>query len=237
MDKKGKLYLIPTTLGESELQSVIPSKVLQRIEDLHFFIVENIRTARRYIRKVSKTKNIDALTFFELNKHTPAETIGSFLHPCFEGHSVGILSESGNPGIADPGASIVKMAHLRGIDLVPLTGPSSILLALISSGMNGQNFAFNGYLPIQDNERVKKIIFLEKRSKTEKQTQIFIETPFRNMKMFDTILKTCKNNSLLCIASEISCENEYIKTKTVAEWKKEKPQLNKRPTVFLLMAQ
>lgn len=236
MSKKGKLYLIPTTLGDSEIISVIPENVSNIIEDLQYFIVENIRSARRYIRKVSKTKNIDELTFFELNKHTKPEVVSSFLKPCFSGNSIGVISEAGNPGIADPGALAVAEAHRKNISIVPLVGPSSILLALISSGMNGQSFAFNGYLPINDNERIKKIQYLEKKSKAENQTQIFMETPFRNMKMLDAVLQTCRNNTILCIATDITLESEFIKTKSVAEWKKQKLQLNKRPTVFVLQA-
>jgi len=236
VNKKGKIYLIPTTLGESEISLVIPANVIDIIESLQYFIVENIRTARRYIRKVSLNKNIDEITFFELNKHTDIKDIVSYLNPCLSGNSIGIISEAGNPGIADPGANIVKIAHQKNIDVVPLVGPSSILLALISSGMNGQNFAFNGYLPIKDNERIKKIQYLENKSKSENQSQIFMETPFRNMKMLDAILQTCRNNTLLCIAADITLPSEFIKTRTVAEWKKQKPQLNKRPTVFVLQA-
>ncbi len=236
MAKKGKLYLIPTTLGDSEIKSVIPASVVDIIESLQFFIVENIRTTRRYIRKVSKTKNIDEITFFELNKRTKPEEISGFLKPCLSGYSVGVISEAGNPGIADPGASVVKIAHKKNIDIIPSVGPSSILLALISSGMNGQNFAFNGYLPINDKERAEKIRFLERKSKAENQTQIFMETPFRNMKMFDTLLQTCRNDTFLCIAADITLTSEFIKTKTISDWKKQKPQLNKRPTVFVIQA-
>ncbi len=237
MSEKGKIYLIPTTLGDSEIKSVIPANVVDIIESLQFFIVENIRTARRYIRKVSKTKNIDEITFFELNKHTKPEEISGFLKPCLSGNPVGIMSEAGNPGIADPGASVIAEAHKKNIDVIPLVGPSSILLALISSGMNGQNFAFNGYLPVKDNERIRKIQELEKKSITENQTQIFMETPFRNMKMLDSVLKTCKKNTLLCIAADITLKTEFIKTKTIGEWKKQKPQINKRPSIFILQAQ
>ncbi len=236
MNNKGKIYLIPTTLGESEPGSVIPANVVDIIERLQYFIVENIRTARRYIRKVSLNKNIDEITFFELNKHTDIKDVASYLNPCISGNSIGVISEAGNPGIADPGANIVKIAHQKKIDVIPLVGPSSILLALISSGMNGQNFAFNGYLPIKDNERIKKIQYLEKKSKSENQSQIFMETPFRNMKMLEAVLQTCRNNTLLCIATDITLQSEFIKTKTIAEWKKQKPQLNKRPTVFVLQA-
>jgi len=236
VNKKGKIYLIPTTLGDTEINAVIPANVTDIIDNLHYFIVENIRTARRYIRKVSLNKNIDEITFFELNKHTDIKDVASYLNPCISGNSIGVISEAGNPGIADPGANIVKIAHQKKIDVIPLVGPSSILLALISSGMNGQNFAFNGYLPIKDNERIKKIQYLEKKSKSENQSQIFMETPFRNMKMLEAVLQTCRNNTLLCIATDITLQSEFIKTKTIAEWKKQKPQLNKRPTVFVLQA-
>ena len=231
-----KIYLIPTTLGNSEISSVIPKNIENIIEDLNFFIVENIRTARRYIRKVSKTKVIDDITFFELNKHTKANELSSFLQPAMEGNNIGIISEAGNPGIADPGADIVSIAHRKGLQVVPLVGPSSILLALISSGLNGQNFAFNGYLPVKQNERIKKIQFLENRSKSENQSQIFMETPYRNMKMIDDILSSCKKNTLLCIATDVTLEGEFIKTKTIAEWKKNKPEINKRPSIFILHA-
>ncbi len=231
-----KIYLIPTTLGESNINSVIPSKVKTIIEELDYFIVENTRTARRYIRKVSKDKIIDKITFFELNKHTKPTELEGFLQAAFSGNNIGIISEAGNPGIADPGAEIVSIAHRKGIQVVPLVGPSSILLALISSGLNGQNFAFNGYLPVKQNERIKKIQFLENRSKTENQSQIFMETPYRNMKMFDDIISSCRNNTLLCLATDITLESEFIKTKNIAEWKKKKPEINKRPTIFILHA-
>lgn len=231
---KAKIYLIPTTLGDSEISSVIPQNIKIIIEELDYFIVENIRTARRYIRKVSANKIIDNITFFELNKHTKASELSAYLQAAMEGNNIGIISEAGNPGIADPGADIVNIAHRKGIQVVPLVGPSSILLALISSGLNGQNFAFNGYLPIKQNERQKKIQFLEKRSKTENQSQIFMETPFRNMKMLDDIIASCRNNTLLCIATDITLNSEFIKTKTISEWKKSKPEINKRPTIFIL---
>lgn len=231
-----KIYLIPTTLGESNVNSVIPSKIKTIIEELDYFIVENTRTARRYIRKVSKDKIIDEITFFELNKHTNKNELSRFLQPAIEGNNIGIISEAGNPGIADPGADIVSIAHRKSLQVVPLVGPSSILLALISSGLNGQNFAFNGYLPIKDNERAKKIQFLENRSKAENQSQIFMETPFRNMKMLDAIFNSCRKNTLLCIAIDITLNSEFIKTKTIADWKKNKPEINKRPTIFILHA-
>ena len=233
---KGKIFLIPTTLGESDIKSVIPDNVKQIVEEINFFIVENIRTARRYIRKLSATKVIDDITFFELNKHTNANELTSFIQPTLSGNDIGIISEAGNPGIADPGADIVKIAHRKGIQVIPLVGPSSILLALISSGLNGQNFAFNGYLPVKQNEKIKKIQFLENRSKNENQSQIFMETPYRNMKMTEDILNSCRKNTLLCIAADITLDTEFIKTKTIAEWKKSVPQINKRPAIFILQA-
>jgi 16S rRNA (cytidine1402-2'-O)-methyltransferase len=235
--KNGTIYLIPTTLGDSDLAAVIPKKINNIIEDTQFYIVENSRTAGRYIRKLSAHKNIDEITFFELNKHTDTNLLSEFLKPVFSGNNIGIISEAGNPGIADPGGEIIKIAHQKNINVVPLVGPSSILLALISSGLNGQNFAFNGYLPINQNERIKKLLFLETRSRTEKQSQIFMETPYRNMKLLDDIFKNCKPNTLLCIASDITLETELIKTKPISEWKKQIPQLNKRPTIFIIQAQ
>jgi len=233
---KGKIYLIPTTLGDSEINSVLPEIIKNTVESISHFIVENIRTARRYIRKLQPDKDIDSLTFYELNKHTNQGEIPTYIKAALEGNDIGIISEAGNPGIADPGSSIVKIAHIKNIDVVPLVGPSSILLALIASGLNGQNFAFNGYLPVKQNERIIKIQFLENRSKSEKQSQIFMETPYRNMKMLEDLLKTCRKNTLLCIAADITLESEFIKTKTIAEWKRQVPQINKRPAIFLLDA-
>ena len=233
---KGTIYLIPTTLGDSEINSVLPETVRDTVDSISYFIVENLRTARRYIRKLLSEKDINGLTFFELNKHTDPKEIPSFIIPALSGNDIGIISEAGNPGIADPGSSIVKAAHMKNIKVVPLVGPSSVLLALITSGLNGQNFAFNGYLPVKPIERIKKLQFLEKRSKIENQTQIFMETPYRNMKMLEDILNTCRKNTLLCIAADITLKTEFIKTKTITEWKKHIPQINKRPAIFILHA-
>lgn len=233
---KGKIYLIPTTLGDSNINSVLPEIIKNTVENMSCFIVENIRTSRRYIRKLLPQKDIDSLTFYELNKHTDPNEIPTFIKPAFDGNDIGIMSEAGNPGIADPGSAIVFEAHKKNIIVIPLVGPSSILLALTASGLNGQNFSFNGYLPVKQNERIKKLQFLEKRSKIEKQSQIFMETPYRNMKLLEDLLKTCQKNTFLCIATDITLETEFIKTKTIAEWKKQIPQINKRPTIFLLDA-
>jgi len=231
----GILYLIPNTLGECNLENVLPSVNLEITREIKHFIVEDVRTARRFLKKVDKEINIDELQFYTLNKHTSPEEISGFLSPLKNGANVGIISEAGCPAIADPGAEIVCIAQAENYKVVPLVGPSSILLALMASGFNGQSFAFVGYLPIQGNERIQTIKQLEKRAQYEKQSQLFIETPYRNMKMLEDILNTCQPKTKLCIACDITLETEYIKTKSIADWKKEKlPDLNKRPCIFLM---
>ena len=230
----GNLYLIPTTLGESDTARVIPSEVSEIVKGISYFIVENIRTARRYLRKMDPTLNIDDLTFFELNQHTDSQVTTAYLNPILEGFDVGIISEAGCPGIADPGAEVVKQAHLKQIRVIPLVGPSSILLSLMASGMNGQNFAFIGYIPVKPAERVKAIREIERRSGVEKQTQIFIEAPYRNTQLINDLINTLNDQTRLCIACDITLDTEYIKTQTVAQWKKGVPDLNKRPAIFLI---
>ncbi len=231
----GTLYLIPNSLGECNLENVLPSVNFEIIRKLKHFIVEDIRTARRFLKKVDKEINIDELQFYTLNKHTSPEEISSYLSPLRTGSDAGIISEAGCPAIADPGAEIVRIAQAQNYRVVPLVGPSSILLALMASGFNGQSFAFAGYLPIQGNERIQAIKQLEKRAQHEKQSQLFIETPYRNMKMLEDILNICQPKTQLCIACDITLETEYIKAKSIAEWKKEKlPDLNKRPCIFLM---
>jgi 16S rRNA (cytidine1402-2'-O)-methyltransferase len=230
----GNLYLIPTTLGESEMARVIPSDVAAIVKEIKYFIVENIRTARRYLRKLDPQLNIDELVFFELNQHTESHLMEEFLKPVIEGFDVGIISEAGCPGVADPGAEVVKLAHLKHIRVIPLVGPSSILLSLMASGMNGQNFAFIGYIPVKPIERVKAIRDIEKRSAMEKQTQIFIETPYRNTALMNDLITTLSDQTRLCVASDITLATEYIKTQTIAQWKNSIPDLNKRPTIFLI---
>ncbi len=228
------LYLIPTPLGESSFDRIFPEFNTKIVSTLRYFIVEDIRTARRFLKKANPDINIDELTFFELNKHTESSTIANFLQPIYSGHDIGILSEAGCPAIADPGADVVAIAQQNNIDVVPLIGPSSILLSLMASGFNGQNFAFAGYLPIQALERTKMLKKLEGRAYSENQTQIFIETPYRNMKMLEEIISTCQTSTRLCIAADVTLESEFIKTKTVKEWKKELPDLSKRPCIFLI---
>jgi len=233
---KGSLYLIPSLLGNSPVDQVVPRGVTQMVSRLDHFIVENVRTARRYIRKLDPEKPIDPLTFYTLNKHTSREEMEQMTDPLEEGHDMGLISEAGVPGIADPGEEIVKHAQKKHIRVIPLTGPSSILLALMGSGLNGESFAFNGYLPIKSGERIKKIRALEKKSRHEGQTQIFMETPYRNDKLLGDILTHCMEDTLLCIASEITTQREWIRTQTIREWKKNSPGLHKKPSIFILSA-
>lgn len=229
------LYLIPITLGETSLSSVLPADNNQITKRLKYFIVENLRTARRFLKQVDQSINIDELTFFELNKHTDATAIGSYLRPLEAGFDVGIMSEAGCPGIADPGAEVVRLAHQKGWPIVPLVGPSSILLAMMASGMNGQNFAFNGYLPIAKKEKQQHLKMLERRMLQENQAQVFIEAPYRNLPLLDDLLAICAPSTNLCIACRITCSDEFIKTMTIAQWRKQKEiDIQKKPTIFIL---
>ncbi|WP_273274201.1 SAM-dependent methyltransferase [Maribacter polysiphoniae] len=233
---KGKLYLIPTTLGDNEPLEVLPISIKRVIEAVDHYIVENEKSARRFIKKISPRKSQPGLHIEVLNKYTEAESLPTFLQPCLEGLNVGIISEAGCPGIADPGADVVRIAHQKNIQVVPLVGPSSIVLALMSSGMNGQNFAFNGYLPIDSVDRKKTIKSLEKKSRDIKQSQIFIETPYRNDKLFKELLASLSNSTRLCIACDITLNTEFIQTKSIADWKKSNVDLNKRPAIFIIQA-
>ena len=232
----GKLYLIPTTLGDNEPLEVLPISIKRVIEEINFYIVENEKSARRFIKKISPRKSQPDLQLNSLNKFTEAELIPSFLDPCFEGYDVGILSEAGCPAIADPGAEVVRLAHEKNIEVVPLVGPSSILMALMASGLNGQSFAFNGYLPIDNRSRKAAIKRFEKLSENNNQSQIFIETPYRNDNLFEELIKTLRDDTLLCIGTDITLASESIKTKKVKDWKKESLDLHKRPSIFILQA-
>ncbi len=231
---KGKLYLVPITLGDSNLQSVIPTGVIEKALQIRHFIVEDVRTVRRYLRKLDATFPIDDCQFFELNKHTTPEQLATFLKPAEKGVDMAVISEAGVPGVADPGADVVAMAHEKQIQVIPFVGPSSILMAMMASGLNGQNFAFNGYLPVQSAERIKTLKHLEKRSQLEKQSQLFIETPYRNMPLLSDIIAHCALTTQLCIAADISLETEFIKTRTIHYWKNNIPDLNKRPAIFII---
>ncbi len=228
-----KLYLIPTTLGNSGLKSVLPDNITNIVKSINVFIVENIRTARRYLKKLDKNIVIDDLTFYVLNKHTNYNDFDSFLDKINES-DIGIISESGCPTVADPGSDIVSIAHKKNIRVVPLVGPSSILLSLMASGFSGQNFAFNGYLPVKPSERQNKLVELERSVFKQNQTQIFIETPYRNNQMLNDILKTCSNNLKVCVACNLTLDDEFIISKPVSFWKKNNIDLNKKFVIFLL---
>jgi 16S rRNA (cytidine1402-2'-O)-methyltransferase len=229
-----KLYLIPTTLGDTEPLEVMPLSVKKVIKDIDFFIVENEKTARRFIKKITPKKMQSSLHLMPLDKYAEELETRFYLDICNNGTNVGLLSEAGVPAVADPGASIVKLAHEKGIQVVPLVGPSSILMAMMSSGMNGQNFAFNGYLPIDKGERKKVIKELEKLSVDKNQSQIFIETPYRNQKMFADLKAVLSPSTRLCIAADITLSSEYIKTFAVQDWKQQSPDLYKKPAIFII---
>lgn len=234
MELLNALYMIPVPIGEGDFNRFFPQVNFEIIRNIKVFIVENVRTARRFLKKVDSSIDIDSITFFELNGHTPENEITSFLFPLREGNAVGVMSEAGCPGVADPGAAVVRIAQREGIRVIPLVGPSSILLALMASGLNGQKFSFNGYLPVKDAERAKAIKDLENQSFRHDMTQIFIETPYRNDKMMESLLKNLNGNTLLCVATDISDPlREKIVTKTVGRWKSEKIVIGKNPTIFL----
>ncbi len=235
-DAIGKLYLIPTPLGDGGPLEVLPISVKWAIENIEHYIVENERSARRFIKKISPKKSQPDLIFHWLNKFTNPEEIPTFLEPCLQGHDMGLLSEAGCPAIADPGAQIVRLAHEKNIKVIPLVGPSAVLMAMMSSGLNGQNFAFNGYLAIENGERKKQIKQLEKKSADTGQSQVFIETPYRNDKMLAELVKTLKSDTLLCVATDISLSTEYIKTQTAYDWGRTQIELNKRPSIFIIQA-
>ncbi len=229
----GKLYLIPTTLGETNPLEVLPLSVKKIVEQINYFIVENEKSARGFIKSIHPKKSQEKLNLFLLNKFTDIEDLPSYLEPCYDGNDIGILSEAGCPGIADPGADVVRLAHEKNIQVIPLVGPSSILLAMMASGMNGQSFTFNGYLPIDKDARKKEIKRLEKLSLENNQSQLFIETPYRNDAFLEDLFTTLSPNTRICVACDITLKSEFICTKTAQEWKKNKVSLHKRPTLFI----
>lgn len=231
----GKLYLIPNTLGDTRITGVIPDEVVGLIKTIKTFASENPKNTRHFLKKIDKSIALETLQFIELNEHSDRKQIEEGL-ACLAKGDVGIISEAGCPGIADPGAELVALAHAHHYRVVPLVGPSSILLALIASGCNGQNFSFNGYLPIKSQERSRALKNFERQSMQEDRTQIFIETPYRNLKLFEETLRVLQPQTKLTIACDITTENEYIKTLTVQEWKKEKPDIHKRPAIFIVYA-
>lgn len=234
MAQTATLYLIPVPLAEVGHETCLPLYNASVVRSLKHFIVENIRSARRFLKAVDREIDIDSLTFYELNKHTSPEDKVSYIAPLRSGVDMGIISEAGCPAVADPGSDIVALAHRHGIAVVPLVGPSSILLSLMASGFNGQGFAFRGYLPIEESERARSLKDMEHRAISLGETQIFIETPYRNDKMLDELLKHIRPTTRLCIACDITSAEAFIATKEISQWRKHKPTIGKRPTIFLL---
>ena len=236
MSEKGKLYLIPAPLGENEPAEVIPAPVLEKLRDIRVFVVEELRTARRYLSRAGLKGHIEEMEFHVLNEHTPAAEVEA-MAPLFDGgRDVGLITEAGLPAVADPGAVLVALCHRHGIRVVPFVGPSSLMMALMASGLNGQSFAFQGYLPAKTDERRSAIKALEKQSAAHRQTQIFIETPYRNDAMMEDLLRICAPATCLCIAADITMPDETILTRSIAQWRKDPITLGKRPCVFLILA-
>jgi len=230
------LYLIPVELGDTPQERVLPAYNREVILGIRHFIVEEVRSARRFLKRVDRDINIDDLTFYPMGKHADAARFGEYLRPLEQGEPMGVISEAGCPAVADPGADLVAIAQRRGLQVVPLVGPSSMILAVMASGLNGQSFAFHGYLPIDPAERIKRLKVLELRAQQEHQTQLFIETPYRNQKLFETLCQTLRPQTRICVAAGITTEQEWIRTHTVAEWRHQQlPDLSKTPAIFLFM--
>ena len=236
MTEKGRLYLIPAPLGDNDPAEVIPAPVLERLRTLQVFVVEEVRTARRYLSRAGLKGHIDTLKFHLLNEHTPPQEVEALAALFDEGRDVGLITEAGLPAVADPGAALVALCHRHGIGVVPLVGPSSLMLALMASGLNGQSFAFQGYLPAKTEERRSAIKAVEKQSAAHRQTQIFIETPYRNDTLMEDLLRCCAPQTRLCVACNITMPDEQILTKSIAQWRKDPITLGKRPCVFLILA-
>ena len=232
---KGKLYLIPAPLGDNPLAEILPQHVMDTACGLKCFVVEELRTARRFLSKYGLKGHIDELEFYELNEHTQAAEVEA-MAALFDKGDVGLLSEAGLPAVADPGAALVALCHSRDIEVVPLVGPSSLMLALMASGLNGQSFAFRGYIPAKTDERRKALKALEKQSKAERQSEIIIETPYRNDSLFADMLQTLSPSTKICVAADITLETQFIKTRSVASWKKTGLTIGKRPCVFIILA-
>jgi 16S rRNA (cytidine1402-2'-O)-methyltransferase len=230
---ESRIYIIPSTLGSFGID-IIPQATVDAVRNLRYFIVEDVRTARRYLSKIKMPVKIDDLVFLELNEHTSSGEIEQLLLPVLEGNDMGIISDAGVPCVADPGAAVIDCAHRQNLKIVPLVGPSSILLAIMAAGMNGQNFAFAGYLPVKENEKHKRIQLLEKRSIQENQTQIFIETPYRNIQLLKSFIQTCNPLTKLCVAANITLADEFIKTLSIAEWKHTQVDIHKKPCIFVM---
>ena len=235
MTNKGKLYLIPSPLGDNQPSEVLPNMVFETIGRIRTYVVEEVRTARRFLSRAGLKGKIDTLEFHELNEHTSSEQIEGYLGLFERGEDIGLISEAGLPAVADPGAQLVALCHKRGIEVIPLVGPSSLMLALMASGLNGQSFAFCGYIPAKSDERKSRLKVLEKVSSQLNQTQIIIETPYRNDSLLSDILSVCNPSTRLCIAADITLPTAYIRTASIGDWKKNVPTIGKRPCVFLLL--
>jgi 16S rRNA (cytidine1402-2'-O)-methyltransferase len=230
----GQLFLLPVPLGETPISQVIPSYNLEVIQTLSEFIAEDIRSARRHLKQMGILQPLDTLLIHEIGKHSDESRYDSYLNAALEGKNIGLLSEAGCPGVADPGAAIVQRAFSKNIRVIPLSGPSSILMALMASGSNGQSFVFHGYLPIEKSDRSRKIKEMELHARQKNQTQLFMEAPFRNDKLFDDLMGECKGDTELCIACDITLPTQYIERKSISNWKLKKPALHKRPAIFLI---
>ena len=233
---KGRLYLIPSPLGDNDPAEVIPAPTLALLQGIRRYVVEEVRTARRYLSRAGLKGHIPELEFHELNEHTTPEEVEAMTSLFDDGQDVGLISEAGLPAVADPGAALVALCHRRGITVVPQVGPSSLMLALMASGLNGQSFAFCGYLPAKTDERRNAVKAIEKASQAHRQTQIVIETPYRNDAFFADLLQTCRPSTRICVAADITLPDAFIRTRTVSEWKKENLIIGKRPCVFLILA-
>ncbi len=232
----GRLYLIPAPLGDNEPLEVIPGPVLEKVREIRTFVVEEVRTARRFLSRAGLKGQIAGLEFRELNEHTDLRETEEYLELFNDGNDVGLISEAGLPAVADPGAALVSLAHRHGIEVIPFVGPSSLMLALMASGLDGQSFAFRGYLPAKADERKERLRTIERLSATHRQTQIFIETPYRNDAMLADILSVCKGSTRVCIAADITLPDAFIRTRTVEQWRADRPSIGKRPCVFCLLA-
>ena len=234
MDKRGTLHLIPTALGGDDADAVLPGSTLRVLQRLISFIVENPKTARKFLKAAGYPRPLQSIELRTLDEHTPDAQLPALLAPLLAGRDCGLLSEAGCPAVADPGAALVRLAHAHGIRVVPWVGPSAVLLALMASGMNGQRFTFHGYLPVDRAQRREKLLELERDAQRVDSTQIFIEAPYRNQSSLQAVLETCRGDTLLCLATELTLSTESIRTQTIAAWKRKQPDINRRPTVFLL---
>lgn len=233
---KGKLYLIPSPLGDGPVEDVLPRPVLEAVGRIRRYVVEETRTVRRFLSKAGLRGHIEELEFYELNEHTDRATIEGYLSLFEDGGDVGLISEAGLPAVADPGAALVALCHRHGIEVLPFVGPSSLMLALMASGLNGQCFAFKGYLPARPDERKQSLRAIEKRSLSANETQMFIETPYRNDALLSDILAVCSGRTRLCLGINLTCPDQQIQCMTIEEWKQKNITIGKRPCVFLMLA-